>query len=101
MRMSAQYDIEPSVGSLPIDFGRMREQNRKDMIGDIGSGPLDVINSIIMGVVDPGKIDVLLLLLNRRTFIEQHFYSHAFQTGNHADRIMITQNSVDRTFYSG
>jgi hypothetical protein len=41
-------------------------------------------------VVDSGKMDALMIALDRLTFVKQHADAHLFQSGQHADRVVIS-----------
>src|SRR3984893_302434 len=38
MRVTAQYQVEIGVRRLAIDLGRVRQQDRKPVIGELGNG---------------------------------------------------------------
>src|SRR3954453_16192562 len=60
MRMPAQHHIEMFPRSLLVDFGRMRQQNRKRVLGNLRRGLPDIVGPVEMRVVDPGEIDGLI-----------------------------------------
>ena len=89
MSMTAQQQVETGVCALTIDFGRVGEQNRERVIGNFGCGFLDVIDTIEVYVVDTGEVNLLAVTHNRHILVEQHSYPHAFEAGDHTDRVVI------------
>ena len=101
MGMAAQQEIEVGMGSLPIHFRRVRDQNRKLVVGYRGSRLLDVVHSVEMGIVDAAEIEALAAALNNVALVEQHPYSHRLQSRHHANRVVIAEHAVDWALEAG
>src|SRR6478672_13501356 len=95
MGMAAQQDIEGGMGSLPIHFRRVRDQNRKLFVGYRGSRLLDVVHSVEMGIVDAAEMEALAAALNNVALVEQHPYPHRLQPRHHANRVVIAEHAID------
>ena len=67
---------EVGTGSLPIHFWRVRDQNRKLVVGYRDSRLLDVVHSVEMGIVDAAEMEALAAALNNVALVEQHPYPH-------------------------
>jgi len=96
MRMSAEQQIEIGMRRLAIDLGRMRQQDRKFVVGELGRSLFDIVEPIVVSVIDTGQMEALIAALEHFGFVEQHANAHLFQLGDHADRIMVAQHAVDR-----
>src|ERR1700738_5556003 len=96
MGMAAQQEIEPGVGGLLVDFGRMRKQNRKLIVQNTGGRLLDVVHAIKMSIVDADKMQSLAHALDRLAFVHQHAYSDPFKAGQSADGVVIAENAAAR-----
>src|SRR6516162_10820555 len=94
--VSAQQQIKVRKGRLPIDLRRVRQQDRELLAWYSGNGLFNVVRTIEMRVIDADKMHALLLALDCFAFIEQHSDPHPLQTGNHANRIVISQYAVGR-----
>src|SRR6478672_1631143 len=101
MGMAAQQDIEGGMGSLPIHFRRVRDQNRKLFVGYRGSRLLDVFHSVEMGIVDTAEMEALAAALNNVALVEQQPYSHRLQSRHHANRVVIAEHTVDLALEAG
>ena len=101
MGMAAQQEIEVGMGSLPIHFRRVRDQNRKLVVGYRGSRLLDVVHSVEMGIVDAAEMKALAAALNNVALVEQHPYSHRLQSRHHANRVVIAEHAVDWALEAG
>src|SRR6478736_3645458 len=71
MGMAAQQEIEVGTGSPPIHFRRVRDQNRKLVVGYRDSRLLDVVHSVEMGIVDAAEMEALAAALNNVALVEQ------------------------------
>src|SRR6478672_465491 len=101
MGMAAQQEIKVGMGSLPIHFRCVRDQNGKLVMGYRGSGLLDVVHSVEMGIVDATEIKALAAALNDVALVEQHPYSHRLQSGHHANSVVIAEHAVDWALEAG
>ena len=63
-------------------------------------GFLDIVDPEKVGIVDPGHMNPLPAAFDDNAFVKEHTYSHPLQVGDHADRIMVAQNAVHRSFQS-
>jgi hypothetical protein len=52
--MATQKQIEASMRSLAIDFGCMRQQDRKSVVWNFGRCLFYVVDPIVVGIVDAG-----------------------------------------------
>src|SRR5580704_4797459 len=96
MSMSAQHDLKVCVSGLPVDFRRMRKQNRDPFQWNGGGSLLDIVSAVVVGIVNPSQIDLLITADNRFGFIEQHSNPHCFNFRDHPDRVVIAENRVNR-----
>jgi hypothetical protein len=94
--MPAQQQVESGVGGVAINLGGVGQQNRKGIGRNAGGCLFDIIDPIIMRVVDTGQIDALAIPRDRLALIEQDANSHFFETGDHANRIVIAQHPIHR-----
>ncbi len=101
MGVPGEQGVEPGMGGLTVDLGRMREQNRECVGRNIGRGLLDIVDAEEMRVVDPGKMDLLAVADDRLRFVQQHLYAHVLQFWNHADRVVIAEHAIDRPLRGG
>ena len=76
----------------------MGKQDRKRVTWDSGSGLFNVIGQIEMGIVDTGKVNALSATFDYLTFIDQHSDAHPLKTGQHSDRVVISEDSINRVF---
>src|SRR5262245_36774034 len=93
--MATQKQIEAGMCSLAIDFGCMRQQNRKCVLWNFGRCLLDIVDPIVVGIVDAGQVNRCVATRNWFAFVEQYPNSHFFEFGDHANGIVISQHSVD------
>src|SRR5262245_2656801 len=93
--MATQKQIEAGMRSLAIDFGCMRQQNRKRVLWNFGCCLFDVVDPIVVGIVNSGQVNRFVATRNWLAFVEQYPNSHFFEFGDHANGIMISQHSVD------
>jgi hypothetical protein len=54
-----------------------------------------------VSIVDTCQIDGFAGARDRHAFIEQHPDSHVLKTRNHADRVVIAKDAVDRSPQAG
>src|SRR5579872_2361788 len=85
MGMTAQQQIEIGMRGLAIDLRRVRQQDRKLVVRDLGCGLLYVVDPEIVGIVDAGEVDPL-----------QHAYAHFLEPRHHPDRIVVAEHAIDR-----
>ncbi len=97
MGMPAQHQVEAGMRSLPIDLRRVRQQDRERIRRDVDRGFLDVVDSVEMGIVDTGEMDVLAAVPDRLALIEQHPDSHRLEVRHHTDAVMVAQHAIDRS----
>ena len=57
MSVACQEDVEIGMRRLPIDFGRMRQENREGVVRDALRRLLDIIHAVEMRVVDASKMN--------------------------------------------
>ena len=57
VRMSAQHEVKPGVGGLPVDFWSVREEDRDTTVWNVCGRFFDVVCAVEMRVVHPGEID--------------------------------------------
>src|SRR5262245_25633921 len=50
-----------------------------------------------MGIIDTGEIYALSVTFDYLTFIEQHSDAHLLKTGQHSDRVVISQYPINRS----
>src|SRR6476660_1046020 len=79
----------------------MGKQDRKRVTWDSRSSHFNVIRLIEMGIVDTGKLNALSATFDYLTFIYQHSDSHLLKTGQHSDRVVISEDSINWVFYRG
>ena len=79
---------------LPVNFGRVGQKDRKVFVRNRIRRFLDIVHSVKVGVVDPRQMNQMPDVFDDNTIIEQHSYPHRLQIGDHADRIVITQNII-------
>ena len=96
MRMPTQQQIRSSTRGLPVNFRRVGQKDREVFVCNRIRRFLDIVRSVKVGVVDPRQINQMPAAFDDNTFIEQHSYCHRLQIGDHADRIVIPQNTVYR-----
>src|SRR5579859_413469 len=96
MSMSAQHDLKVCVGRLPVDLRSMGKQNRHACRWNRRGSLLDIIGAVVVGIVNPGQIDLLVPADNLFGFIEQHSNPHGFDFRDHPDRVVIAKHRVDR-----
>ena len=65
----AEQEIEVGMGSLPIHFRRVRDQNRKLVVGYRGSHLLDVVHSVEMSIVDAAEVNAFTITLDKIAFV--------------------------------
>ena len=94
--MAAQQQIEIGMRSLAVDLRGMGKENGKLVVRELGRRLFDIINTIVVGVVDPGQMDAMIPTNDRLRFVEQHSDAHFFHAGHHADRIVVSQDTVNR-----
>src|SRR5512132_809487 len=99
--MAAQQEIKVGTGSLPIHFRRVRDQNRKLVMGYRGSRLLDVVHSVEMGIVDAAEMEALVAAHNNVALVKQHPYAHRLQSRHHANRVVIAEHAVDWALEAG
>ena len=87
--MPAQQQVKSSMGGVAINLGSVGQQNRKGVGRDGGGCFFDIIDPVIMRIVDTGQIDALATPGDRFALVEQYANSHFFETGDHADGIVI------------
>src|SRR5450755_1012715 len=95
MGVPTQQKVEPSMRGMAIDLRSMRKENRKSFVRNVRGGLFDVVDLVEMCVVDTGQIDLVAIARNGLALIEQHPNSHLFETGNHTNRVVIAQHSID------
>src|ERR1019366_3748296 len=95
--MSAQHHLKACLSGLPIDLRRMREQNGDLAMRDSRGGLLDIVRSVVVGVVNSSQMDMLVATDNRFAFIEQHSNPHRFDFREHSDRVLIAEYSINRS----
>ena len=96
MGVPAQHQIEFGVCRLAIDLRRVRQQDRKPVIGQLRNRLLDVVDPVIVRVVDADDMDALVAAHQGLGFIEQHANPHLLQPGDHADRVVVAEHAEDR-----
>jgi hypothetical protein len=52
--MPTQKQIEAGMGSLAVNLGRMRQQDRKRMVWNSGRRFFDIVDPVIVGIVNAG-----------------------------------------------
>ncbi len=100
VRVPAQQQIESRMRGLPVNFRRVGQKNREVFVRNCVRGFLDIVHSVKVGIVDPRQMNPLPAAFDDNAFVEQHSYPHRLQVGDHADRIVIAQNAVHRSFQS-
>ena len=96
MGVAAQQELEVGVGGLPVNLRRVRDENRKRFVRDIGGSLLDIVDAVEMGIVNARKVDVRAAARDRLAFVEENLDAHVLEPGNEADRIVIAEDAVDR-----
>ncbi len=62
------------MGGLPVNFRRVRDQNRKRFVRDIGDRLLDIVDAIEMGIVNTGKVNLRgATLVFKGRYVEPYF----------------------------
>src|SRR5262245_8853894 len=64
MGMASQKQIKAGMCSLAVNFGCMRQQNRKCVVWNFGRCLLDVVDPVVMGIVDAGQVNRLVAARN-------------------------------------
>src|ERR1700730_7422473 len=98
MGMPAQNERKPRVCRLPVDFRGMGQENRECAPRDFGCGLFDVVHPEEMRVVDPRQINTLVAARDPRALVEQHPDPDVLEPRHHANRIVIAEDAVDRSF---
>jgi len=96
MRMPAEQQVEIGMRRLPVDLGRMRQQDRKFAAGKARRGLFDVVGAVVVSIVDPDQMDVLVTAFEGFGLVEQHADAHLLERGDHADRVVVAQHAVNR-----
>jgi hypothetical protein len=99
--MAAQQQIETGVRRLAIDLRRVRQEDGEPVVGNIGRCLFDVVDAIIMRIVDAGQVDRFTVARNGLALVEQHPDSHFFESGNHANGIVVSQHAIDAAVEAG
>src|ERR1700691_3610029 len=81
------------MSSLPVDLRRMREKNRKRLIGNFGGCLLDIVHAIEVCVVNAREIDSCAASFDCDVLIEQHPYANILKIRNHQDAIVVAENT--------
>ena len=97
MGMTAQHQVKTGMGRLAIDFRRMRQQDRKRAMRDLRRRLFDVVDTVIVRVVDAGKVQDLAVAQHRLGLVDQHADAHFLERRRHPDRIVVAEDRVDRT----
>ena len=93
--VAAEEQFEISVRRLAVDFRSMRKQDGKFVVRNIGRGILNIVGPVVMGVINAGQVDTLTVTDDHLGFVQQHPYSHFFQSRDHADRVVIAQHAIN------
>src|SRR5512145_2805143 len=82
---------------LPVDFRRVRQENREGVMRDAVRGLLDIFHAVEMRVVDTGKMNGRATTLDLFLLVEQHPDAHLLERWHHADRVVIAKYAVNGT----
>ncbi len=99
MGMPAQHQVKSGM-LRPADKppAYAQQQDRECIPRDVDRGFLDIVDPIEMGVVDPGKMDVLATVPDRFALIEQHPDLHRLKVRHHTDTVIaVAENTIDRS----
>ena len=83
---------------LPVDLRGVRQEDRELVVRNPFGGLLDVVHAIEVGVVDASEVKSGAPALDRLPLVEQHPDAHLFQCRHHANRVVIAEHAVDRSF---
>jgi hypothetical protein len=67
-------------------------------MGYLRSCFLNVVDPVEVSIVDASKIDALATASDHLALVEQHSDPHTFETWNHADSVMISEDTVNWSF---
>ena len=83
---------------LPVYFRRVGQKDRELFMRNCVRGFFDIVDPEKVGIVDPRQMNPLPVAFYDNAVVKQHSYPHRFQVGDHADRIMVTQNAIHWSF---
>ena len=93
--MSAQHQVETGMCGLPVDFRRVRKQDRNTLVWNVRSRLLDVVRTVEMRVVHPREIDGSGAGAYRDALVKEHANAKRFELRNHRDRIVVAEHSIN------
>src|SRR5215831_12423601 len=86
MGVAAQQKIEVRVRSLPVNLGRVRDQDRELVMRDSRGRLLDIVDAIEVSIVDAGEVDAVASALDGNGLVEKDLDSHLLEARHHQDR---------------
>ena len=86
---------KPELRGPTVDFRGVRKQDRNTTSGNLRCRFFNVVDSKEMRVVDPRKIDRGAPALDNGAFVEKNPDAERLQVGDHRDRIVIAEHSID------
>src|ERR1700691_177917 len=95
VRMSAQHEVKPGVGGLPVDFWSVREEDRDTTVWNVCGRLFDVVCAVEMRVVHSSEIDRRRAGAYGGGLVEQHVNTKRFEVRNHGNRIVVAKHSID------
>lgn len=95
MGVAAEHEGEAGVGGLAVDFRGVGEQDGDGTGRDGVGGLVDVVCAVVVGVVDSGEVDLLLVAGEGDGLIHEHADVHVFDGGEHADGVVVAEDGVD------
>jgi hypothetical protein len=99
--VATEKQFEISVRRLTVNLWSVRKQDGKFVVWDSGRCVLYIVGPVVMGIIDAGDVDTLLINGNYFRFIQQHPYPHFFQAREHTDRVVIAQHGIYCILKSG
>ena len=96
VRMSAQHEVKPGVGGLPVDLWSVREQDGDTTVWNVCGRFFDVVGAVEMRVPPPPR--------DRSKpgpgaygdgLVEQLANTKCFEVWNHGNRIVVAKHSID------
>jgi hypothetical protein len=95
LRMSAQHEVKPGVGGLPVDLWSVREQDGDTTVRNVRGRFFDIVCAVEMRVLHPREIDRSRAGAYGDGLVEQHANTKCFEVWNHGNRIVVAKHSID------
>ena len=89
--MTAQHQIEASIGRVSISLGGVGEKNRTTVSRNILGRAMAIVEMIEMRIVDASEMEFVSVALDLDMLVDQKPVSHGLHFRDEADRVVIAE----------